>query len=279
MSPTPRLYLALVAATLGTAACAAEIGDVDTDSAEDGDMDDTIVDGDDPEADDGLEVPPGELQVTAAEVSSSQVCIYEHPNYEGRVQCWGGLLPGQRATIPHLFDSEVGNDQAHSFKVRRGIKVWFYSDVDAKGARYSANGYFGRVWDPDMNVGSKPVRGDALSSMKITRLGTTAGSWDGDDWQVCLYADADYKGRVQCWGGVPSGKTRGLPTIFHTAIGNDQASSIVVNDGVLGQFFGGVDKGGASVSVDGTFGQRGIRNLGSTPLGNDTLSSFALTPE
>jgi len=277
MSPTPRLYLALVAATFGTA-CAADIGDPGDETDE---MNDTIVDEDDDEdEDDGSEiVPEGQLELTAGEVSTTQVCIYEHPNFEGRVQCWGGLLAGQRAKVSHLFDSSVGNDQAHSFKVRRGVKVAFYSDVDAKGARYSVNGFFGRVWDRDMNSGNKPVRADSLSSMVITRMGSTARAWDGDDWQMCAFSDADYKGSMQCWGGVPDGRSRGLPTIYHTAIGNDRISSIMVNDGVVGRFYSNVDRTGSSLSIDGTFGARGVRNLGSTPLGNDSLSSFLIEPE
>lgn len=276
MSHTPRIYLALVAATLGTA-CAADIGDADP--VDDGDMADTIVDEGDDEQDDDDPMIEGQIELQAGEVSTTQVCIFEHPNFAGRSQCWGGLLPGQRATIPHLFDSEVGNDQAHSFKVRRGVKVSFYSDVDAKGARYNVNGYFGRVWDADMNVGPKPVRGDSLSSMVVSRMSSTASSWDDDDWQLCMYADADYRGTVQCWGGVPDGATRGLPTIFHTAIGSDRASSIVVNDGVVAKFFSDVDRKGTGLTVDGTFGARGVRNLGSTPLGNDSISSFSLVPE
>ncbi|HUS63076.1 MAG TPA: peptidase inhibitor family I36 protein [Kofleriaceae bacterium] len=276
MSPTPRIYLALLAATLGTA-CAADVGDPDP--IEDGDMDDTIVDeGDDEEDDDSIEVPADELEITAGEVSGSQVCIYDRPAFQGHAACWGGLLPGERATIPNLFEAAVGNDQAYSFKVKRGVKVSFYSDVDRRGARYSANGYFGRVWDPDMNIGDKPVHGGSLSSMVITRMGSTARAWDDDDWQVCMYSDADYGGTEQCWGGVPDGKTRGLPTIFHTAIGNDRASSVAVNDGVVAIFFSDVDRHGAGLFVDGRDGVRGVRDLGASPLGNDHLSSFLLTP-
>jgi hypothetical protein len=281
MSPTPRIYLALVAATLG-AACATDVGDPDQlDGDGQADMDDTIVDeeGDDDDGDDdAIDVPDGDIELTAGEVSTSQVCIYEHADYQGRVQCWGGLLPGQRASIPHLFDSEVSNDQAHSFKVKRGFKVQFFNDVDYKGARYSVNGYFGRVLDANMGLGRKPVGGDALSSLKITALTSTARAWSEEDWQVCLYSDADYGGDVKCYGGVPAGKTRGQPTIFHTIVGNDRASSIAVNDGVIATFYSGVDRTGASLTVDGSFGARGVRNLGSSPLGNDTLSSFAYTP-
>ncbi len=277
MSPTPRIYLALVAATLGTA-CAAEVGEPDQDMIEDSDMDDTIVDDGDDEDDDVVDVPAGDLDLSAGEVSGSQVCIYERPDFQGRVACWGGLMPGERATIPNLFEAAVGNDQAYSFKVKRGVKVAFYSDVDRKGARYSANGYFGRVWDADMNRGEKPVRGGALSSMVITRMGSTAGAWDEQDWQVCMYSDANYGGQEQCWGGVPDGRTRGLPTIFHTAIGNDRASSVAVNDGVVAIFFSDVDRDGGSLFLDGRAGARGVRDLGASPLGNDRLSSFVLTP-
>lgn len=274
MTRTPRIYLALVAATLGTA-CAADIGDAEPDMMEDGD-DDTIVDDD--EDDDVVDVPVDDLEISAGEVSTSQVCIYDRPAFQGHVACFGGLRAGERATVPNLFDAAVGNDQAYSFKVKRGVKVSFYSDVDRKGARYNANGYFGRVWDPDMNIGDKPVHGGSLSSMTITRMTSTAGAWDEGDWQVCMYTDANYAGHEQCWGGVPDGKTRGLPTIFHTAIGNDRASSVAVNDGVVAIFFSDVDRHGASLFLDGRAGARGIRDLGSSVLGNDHLSSFLLTP-
>src|SRR6185503_19342638 len=170
---------------------------------------------------------------------------------------------GGEVTIPHLFDSEVPNDQVSSFKVKRGVKVQFFSDTDARGSKYSVNGYFGRVWDRNLGQGgAKPVGNDSVSSLKIRVMSRTADAWEGDDWQVCLYADADYKGKVQCWGGVTSGRVAWVPTMFHTAVSSDQASSYVVNEGVHVTFYRDVDMKGAAFVSDGEYGQRKVARMG-----------------
>ena len=215
-----------------------------------------------------------EVELTEVEAAGSQVCIYEHADYQGKVACWGGIREGGKVTVPDLFDAPVGDNQASSIKVKKGMKVRFYSDVDREGAEYRMNGFFGAISDPNIGLGGKPFGNDNLSSIYIERLGSVARDWDPDDWQVCLYADADYKGASQCWGGVPAGGKAYVPALFHTAVGNDRASSVQVRGGVEVRLYSGVNYLGSVTSATGS-----DRNLSGNAVGNDTLSSFVIEVE
>jgi len=211
-----------------------------------------------------------QAELSEIEGPGSQLCVYEHADYQGQKACWGGIGPGERVTLSDLDGLPVGNDQISSFKVKRGVKVRFFSDADRGGAEYRANGYFGQVADPNLGAGGKPIGNDAISSIVIERTSNTAGDWDPDrDWQICIYQHADYEGEVECWGGV--GGRAYVPGMFHTAVGNDGASSIELNEGVRVALYSGVNYSGDPVTLD-----RSVSNISATALGNDTLSSFII---
>ena len=220
--------------------------------------------GDDGEAD---------AELTETEAAGSQVCVYSDASYGGKVACWGGLTEGKHVTIADLLDSPVGNDQISSFKVKKGIKVWFYRDLDAEGTTaYRANGFFGQVADPDLSGGNRPVGNDSISSIYIERQWDTANSYD--DPQVCLYSDDNYLGDYACFGGVHSGQRAYVPALFHTAVGNDRASSIAVASGIKVRLYSAANYSGSMISVGS-----GHRSLGSAGLGNDVLSSLVIERE
>ena len=257
-SPIPRVSALLIAAcSLAASGCATEV--------------------DGPESDEDEDYLESEPIAAAGEFADAQVCIYPNENFGGTPQCWGGIPKGGQVTVPHLFDSVVGNDQTSSFKVKRGVKVQFFRDTELRGAKYTVNGFFGRVWDRNLGQGgAKPIGNDDVSSMVIRVMNRTAEAWDGDDWQVCLYSDEGYKGKTQCWGGVPSGRVAWVPTMFHAAVSSDQASSYVVNEGVNVTFYRDVDMKGTGYLSDGEYGQRGAPRLGATPIGNDVISSMRI---
>jgi hypothetical protein len=234
--------LIVVAGSLALAGCALEVGE-DEDLAE----------------------------LTEVEASSSQVCVYSDANYQGKVACWGGLARGQHATIADLFDAPVDNDQISSFRVKKGIKVRFYRDVDREGAEYRANGFFGDVNDPNLGSGGRPVGNDDISSIYIERMWDTANDWDADEWQVCLYEDEGYAGKAHCFGGLEKGQKAYVPALFHTAVGNDRASSIAVRDGVTARLYSTVHYGGTAITVGSSH-----RSLGSAGMPNDSLSSLVI---
>ena len=215
-----------------------------------------------------------DAELTEVEAAGSQVCIFEHANYLGKSACWGGIPEGGKFTVPDLFDAPVGDNQASSIKVKKGMKVRFYSDIDREGADYRINGYFGAISDPNIGIGGKPFGNDSLSSIYIERLRSVAGDWDPEDWQVCLYSDADYKGASQCWGGVPRGGKTYVPSLFHTAVGNDRASSIQLRSGVKVRLYSAVNFLGSLSSFSSS-----DRNLSGNIVGNDALSSFVIEVE
>jgi hypothetical protein len=214
----------------------------------------------------------GDAELTETEAAGSQVCVYSDASYGGKVACWGGLTEGKHVTIADLLDSPVGNDQISSFKVKKGLKVRFYRDVDGEGPDYRANGFFGNVNDPDLGGGNRPVGNDSISSIYIERQWDTANSYD--DPQVCLYSDDNYLGDYACFGGVHSGQRAYVPALFHTAVGNDRASSIAVASGIKVRLYSAVNYSGSMISVGS-----GHRSLGSAGLGNDVLSSLVIERE
>jgi hypothetical protein len=211
-----------------------------------------------------------QAELTEIEGPGSQLCVYADADFQGKAACWGGIGPGERVTVSDLDGLPVGNDQISSFKVKRGVKVRFFSDVDRGGAEYRANGFFGQVVDSNLGVGGKPVGNDAVSSIVIERNSATAGDWDPDrDWQICVYQHADYQGEAECYGGV-SGRAY-VPALFHTAVGNDSASSIEINDGVRVTLYSAVNYSGTAVTLD-----RDTPSINATALGNDALSSLVI---
>jgi len=216
--------------------------------------------GDDGEAD---------AELTETEAAGSQVCVYSNANYEGKAACWGGIPEGGHLTIHDLFDAPVGNDQISSFKVKKGIKVWFYRDLDAEGTAYRANGFFGQVADPDLSGGNRPVGNDSISSIYVERMKDVADPYDNP--QVCLYSDDGYLGEETCFGGVHPGQKAYVPALFHTAVGNDRASSVAVASGVRVKLYTAANYTGSSITVGSSH-----RSLSSAGLGNDILSSLTI---
>ena len=188
-----------------------------------------------------------DAELTETEAAGSQVCIFE----------------------PDLFDAPVGDNQATSIKVKKGMKVRFFTDVDREGAEYRINGFFGAISDPNIGVGGKPIGNDSLSSIVIERTNTVADDWNPDDWQFCLYSDADYKGTSQCWGGIRPGHKAYIPTLFHTAVSNDRATSIQMRSGVKVKLYSAVNYLGSVSSLGSS-----DRNLSGNAVGNDSLSSL-----
>jgi len=210
-----------------------------------------------------------DAELTETEAAGSQVCIFEHADYQGKAACWGGIPKGGKFTVPDLFDAPVGDNQATSIKVKEGMKVRFFTDVDREGAEYRINGFFGAISDPNIGVGGKPIGNDSLSSIVIERTNTVADDWNPDDWQFCLYTDADYKGTSQCWGGIRPGHKAYIPTLFHTAVSNDRATSIQMRSGVKVKLYSAVNYLGSVSSLGSS-----DRNLSGNAVGNDSLSSL-----
>ena len=214
----------------------------------------------------------GDAELTETEAAGSQLCVYSDANFGGKVACWGGLTAGTHLTISDLFDAPVGNDQISSFKVKTGVKVKFFRDLDGEGPDYRANGFFGQVADSNLAGGNRPVDNDSISSIYIEKMGDTANDYDSP--QVCIYSNDDYQGDATCFGGVHAGQRTYVPALFHTAVGNDRASSVSVASGMKVKLYSAVNYTGSTVTVGS-----GHRSLGSAGLGNDVLSSMIIEKE
>ena len=239
----PLVLTALFTGSVALAGCALEVGEDDQADAE----------------------------LTETEAAGSQVCIFSDADFQGKAACWGGIPVGGKFTVPDLFDAPVGDNQATSIKVKKGMKVRLFNDVDREGAEYRINGFFGAVSDGNIGVGGKPIGNDSLSSIIIERTSSVADEWDADEWQVCLYSDADYTGDAHCFGGIRPGHKAYVPTLFHTAVGNDRVSSVQVRSGVKVRLYSAVNYLGSLTSASYS-----DRNLSGNAVGNDSLSSLTI---
>lgn len=199
-----------------------------------------------------------------------------------------GVSEGFDDDVPDLRNSRIGHDRASSVRVGRRCRVRLYEDIGFRGRWVELDGD-----EPDL--GQTRLGSDRASALKV-RCGRWA-DWGDDDHGYGGHGghgdDSDsYGGGGGYGGGRPGGhggyrgvtlfrdrEFRGEAEIFHadvsdlrgSRIGNDAASSILVDRGCRVRLFRDRDFRGPSIEIG-----HDEHDLGDTPVGNDAVSSLAI---
>ncbi|KAJ9465499.1 hypothetical protein DIPPA_00712 [Diplonema papillatum] len=179
------------------------------------------------------------LGALALQALGAQVCLYEHPDYEGAFNCY---------TADSSWIGLTWNDRVSSITVSESTEVTVYEHITYGGASLTF----------DQDVPDLSIFGfdNKLSSMKV-------GTTDDMHQAVCFYYHLNYLGAKFC---ANPGTFNSMPSGW-----NDHITSLKLAPGYKVQLYADSNLGGSTLSVSAS-------NANLVPSSfNDVISSFVVS--
>jgi Beta/Gamma crystallin/Peptidase inhibitor family I36 len=191
--------------------------------------------------------------------------LYSDADFRGSSEVFVG-------DVGNLSRTRIGNDHASSVRVSPGCRVILYSDANFRGRSMEVS------YDVPTLSGSA-VGNDSVSSLRVDCRGNgngggnvpppqpvsqPAGGGPGPSGVTLFWRD-DFHGRSYFFD-------RDNPDLSSTPFGNNQASSIIVDERCRVTLYADRNYRGRSVQLNGH-----ERHLGQTSVGDDTVSSIQVS--